>query len=72
MREQIFVEGQLVLRVVDYVRRKVAALSKFAPNWEGPYVVKEAHGSEYYHLCSIDESITMDPINGKWLKLYHT
>ena len=45
MHKQIFVEGQLVLRVVDYVRRNIAAPSKFEPNWEGSYVVKEAHGS---------------------------
>jgi len=71
VHERIFVEGQLVLRVANYVRRKVVAPSKFAPNWEGPYVVKEAHGSGYYRLCSMDKSTTMDPINGKWLKLYH-
>ena len=71
VRERIFVEGQLVLRVADYVKRKVAAPSKFAPNWEGPYVMKEACGSGYYRLCSMDEFTTTDPINGKWLKLYH-
>ena len=71
MHEQIFVKGQLVLRVVDYVRRNITAPSKLTPNWEGSYVVKEAHGSEYYHLCSMDKFAITDPINGKWLKLYH-
>ena len=69
--EQIFVEGKLILRVADYVRRNIAAPSKFAPNLEGPYVVKETHGSGYYRLSSKDESAIMDPINGKWFKLYH-
>ena len=64
-------EGQLILRVADYVRRNVAALSKFASNWEGPYVVKEAYGSGYYCLCSMDKSTVTGPINGKLLKLYH-
>ena len=32
VRERIFVEGQLILRVADYERRNIAAPSKFAPN----------------------------------------
>ena len=35
-RERVFVEGQLVLKVADYVRRSLAGPSKFAPKWEGP------------------------------------
>ena len=35
--------GQLVLKVVDYVRRGMAGPSKFAPKWEGPLVIREAH-----------------------------
>ena len=38
---------------------------------EGPYIMKEAHGSGYYRLCSMDEFVITEPINGKWLKLYH-
>ena len=71
VREWIFEEGQLILRVADYVRRSIAAPSKFAHNWESPYVVKEAHGSGYYRICSMDKSAITDLINGKWLKLYH-
>ena len=48
VHERIFVEGQLVLRVADYVRRNIAAPSKFTPYWEGPYIVKKAHGSGYF------------------------
>ncbi|XP_075658813.1 uncharacterized protein LOC142628646 [Castanea sativa] len=72
VHERIFVEGQLVLRATDYVRRNIAAPSKFAPYWESPYIVKEAHGNGYYLLYSIDESAMTNPINGRWLKLYHS
>ncbi|XP_075646558.1 uncharacterized protein LOC142617518 [Castanea sativa] len=33
-RERVFAEGQLVLKVADYVRRGMAGPSKFAPKWE--------------------------------------
>ena len=32
VHEQIFVEGQLILRVADYERRNIVTPSKFAPN----------------------------------------
>ena len=40
-KERVFVEGQLVLKVADYVRRGLAGPSKFAPKWEGPLVIRE-------------------------------
>ena len=33
-KEKVFAEGQLVLKVADYVRRGMAGPSKFAPKWE--------------------------------------
>ena len=70
-KERVFAEGQLVLRVVDYVKRGMAGLSKFAPKWEGPLVIRETHLSGYYHLAQMDGKDLMDPINGKWLKRYY-
>ena len=49
-KERVFMEGQLVLKVADYVRRGMARPSKFAPKWEGPIVIREAHPSGYYCL----------------------
>ena len=71
IHERVFIEGQLVLRAADYVRRNVSAPSKFSPNWEEPYMIREAHGSGYYKLAKMDGIALCDPINGKWLKLYH-
>ena len=70
-KERVFLEGQLVLKVVDYVRRGMARPSKFAPKWEGPLVIRETHSSGYYHLAQMDGKDLMDPINGKWLKRYY-
>ena len=71
-KERVFVEGQLELKVADYVRRGMARPSKFAPKWEGPFVIREAHPSGYYRLVQMDGKDLMDPINGKWLKHYYT
>ena len=42
-KERVFAEGQLVLKVAYYVRRGLAGPSKFAPKWEEPLVIREAH-----------------------------
>ena len=70
-KERVFTEGQLVLKVTDYVRRGMAGPSKFAPKWEGPPVIREAHQNGYYRLTQMDGRDLMDPINGKWLKCYY-
>ena len=50
-KERIFAEGQLVLKVADFVRRGMVGPSKFALKWEGPLVIRETHPSGYYHLA---------------------
>ena len=63
-----FTEGQLVLRTTEHMRRNLPGPSKFAPKWEGPYIIREAHDSGYYYLTKEDETVLTEPINGKWLK----
>ena len=70
-KERVFADGQLVLNVVDYVRLGMARPSKFAPKWEGPLVIIEAHPSGYYCLTQMDGKNLMDSINGKQLKRYY-
>ena len=48
-KERVFAEGQLILKIADHIRRAMAGPSKFPPKWEGPFVIREAHASEYYH-----------------------
>ena len=71
VKERSFKEGDLVLRTVDWVRRQMPGPSKFAPQWEGPFVVKESHSSGYYRLVHANGGEPTDPINGKWLKPYY-
>uniref|UniRef100_A0A2N9EU18 Integrase catalytic domain-containing protein n=1 Tax=Fagus sylvatica TaxID=28930 RepID=A0A2N9EU18_FAGSY len=65
LRVRVFVEGQMVLKAAEFVRRNLPSPSKFSPNWDGPYIIREAHGSGYYRLSKSDGTILVDPINGK-------
>uniref|UniRef100_A0A2N9F7A0 Integrase catalytic domain-containing protein n=1 Tax=Fagus sylvatica TaxID=28930 RepID=A0A2N9F7A0_FAGSY len=72
LQTRIFAKGQMVLKTVDHVRRGLPSPSKFAPNWEGPYLIREAYDSGYYKLSTADGTTLVDPINGKWLKRYYS
>jgi hypothetical protein len=50
LRVRMFAEGQIVLKAAEFVRRNLPSPSKFSPNWDGPYIIREAHGSSYYRL----------------------
>uniref|UniRef100_A0A2N9EHJ1 Integrase catalytic domain-containing protein n=1 Tax=Fagus sylvatica TaxID=28930 RepID=A0A2N9EHJ1_FAGSY len=65
LQTRIFAKGQMVLRTVDHVRRGLPSPSKFAPNWEGPYLIREAYDSGYYKLSTVDGTTLVDPINRK-------
>ena len=71
MKARTFVNGQIVLKAAGYVRRNLSAPSKFAPNWVGPYLVREANESGYYRLATVDGEVLVEPVNDKWLKLYY-
>ena len=53
------------------MRKNVPVPFKFAPKWEGLYIIKEAHDSGYYYLTKEDGTTLTDPINRKWLKQYY-
>ena len=70
-KERVFAEGYLVLKTANCVKQGMVGPSKFSPKWEGPFVVREAHASEYYRLAQMNGKDLMDPINSKWLKCYY-
>ena len=71
VRPRMFIEGHLVLRMAEHVRRNLPRPSKFNPKWEGPYIISAAHESGYYYLTKEDGTVLTEPINGKWLKQYY-
>ena len=71
VRLRAFTKGQMVLRMAEHVRRNLLGPSKFAPKWEGLYIIRKAHESGYYYLRKEDGIVLTKPINGKWLKQYY-
>ena len=71
MMARTFVIGKMVLKAVDHMRWNLFAPSKFAPSWEGLYLVKEANDSGYYRLSTVDGEVLVEPINCKCLKMYY-
>ena len=39
-KSRVFVNGQMVLKAVDHIKRNLSTPSKFAPSWEGPYLIR--------------------------------
>ena len=70
-KSKVFVKGQMVLKAANHIKRNLSAPSKFAPSWEGPYLIREASASGYYHLATAAGESLTEPINGKWLKLHY-
>ncbi|KAJ1377730.1 hypothetical protein SESBI_48582 [Sesbania bispinosa] len=72
VRLRMFHEGELVLKATDTVMRK-QHVSKWAPNWEGPYIIREAHNSGYCTLIDLEDQcvIGFGPINFKCVKKYY-
>ena len=70
-KSRVFVKGQMVLKAADHIKRNLSAPSKFALSWEGPYLIREASASSYYHLATAAGGSLMESINGKWLKLHY-
>ena len=61
VRTRVFLPGDLVLRKMEASDPKGAA-GKLAPNWEGPYVIKQALGGGAYKLVRLDRS----PVDRTW------
>ena len=39
-KSRVFVNGQMVLKAADHMKRNLSAPSKFAPTWERPYLIR--------------------------------
>jgi hypothetical protein len=68
--ERRFQVNDLVLRSIAHLKHRPRG--KWSPNWEGPYVVKEALPLNAYHLINADGVELSDPINVLHLKKFYT
>ncbi|RYQ94643.1 hypothetical protein Ahy_B08g089579 [Arachis hypogaea] len=69
IRSRVFLEGDLVLKSVDAVMRKMS-LPKWALKWEGPYIVSEVHPNGHCILLDPDHRTTTGLINFKYVKFW--
>ncbi|KAL0457853.1 UNVERIFIED_CONTAM: hypothetical protein Slati_0412500 [Sesamum latifolium] len=65
-----FQVGDLVLAVTRPIIITHRTGNKFLPEWDGPYVVKEAYTNGAYKLVA-EDGLRIGPINGKFLKRYY-
>ncbi|XP_070040538.1 uncharacterized protein [Nicotiana tomentosiformis] len=64
-----FAPGQLVLKKI--FPHQEEAKGKFAPNWQGPYVVHRALLGGALILKEMDERVNTKPINSDAIKRYY-
>ena len=69
VKKRFFREGDLVLRKIE--ASGVGPKGKMAPNWEGPYRVKEVVGRGSYHLQTLDGTEVPRSWHAANLKVYH-
>ncbi|KAJ1423465.1 hypothetical protein SESBI_12403 [Sesbania bispinosa] len=70
VKPRMFCEGEMVLKATEAVMRK-QHVSKWAPNWEGPYIVQESHDNGYCTLLDPEDQRVIGPINFKYVKKYY-
>ncbi|KAJ1700958.1 hypothetical protein LUZ63_000737 [Rhynchospora breviuscula] len=69
-RPRTFRKGELVL----ILRRLIIGRHhgpKFAPNWEGPFIIDQVYEGGAYLLSDQEGNHPISPINGRYLKKYH-
>ncbi|KAK5832732.1 hypothetical protein PVK06_016535 [Gossypium arboreum] len=69
VRPREFHEGELVLRKILPVQKDLRG--KWAPNWEGPYVVKKAFSGGALILTEMDGKELSNPVNSDAVKKYY-
>ena len=67
--ERKFKIGDLVVK--QKMIKPGGPASKFQPNWEGPFVVKEAYPGNAYKLVNADGDELGHPWNGLYLKRFY-
>jgi len=69
VRPREFHEGELVLRKILPIQKDLRG--KWAPNWEGPYVVKKAFSGGALILTEMDGKELPNPVNSDVVKKYY-
>ena len=69
VRLRKFEVGQLVVKYI--LPHQEEAEGKFAPNWQGPYIVKQVLSNGALQLADLDGKMTEKTINADSVKRYY-
>ena len=69
VRPRQFTPGQLVLKKI--FPHQGEAKGKFAPNWQGPYMVHRVLSGGAVILAEMDDRVITKPINSDVIKKYY-
>ncbi|XP_020676621.2 uncharacterized protein LOC110095423 [Dendrobium catenatum] len=72
VRHRAFQEEELVLVLRRPIIPHQKIVGKFVSNWEGPFVIEKVYLGGVYQLIDLEGQRPMPPINGRYLKKYHT
>ncbi|XP_057452107.1 uncharacterized protein LOC130743909 [Lotus japonicus] len=70
VKNQSFVTGDYVWKVILPMDKKDRAYGKWAPSWEGPFEVEKALSNNAYVIKELSGQRQFVTINGKYLKAY--
>ncbi|XP_020972618.1 uncharacterized protein LOC110269254 [Arachis ipaensis] len=70
IRENYFSIGELVLKVIFPMEKKLKFLGKWSHTWEGPFQVIGLYSENAYRIKDIKSGNMIDSINEKYLKQY--
>ncbi|XP_016165151.1 uncharacterized protein LOC107607759 [Arachis ipaensis] len=71
IKEKYFSIGELVLKVIFPIEKKLRVLGKWSHTWEGPFQVIGLYSGNAYRIKDIESGNIINSINRKYLKQYH-
>ncbi|XP_016199221.1 protein NYNRIN-like [Arachis ipaensis] len=71
IKEKSFNIGELVLKVILPMEKKLKFLGKWSHTWEGPFQVIGTYSGNAYLIKDIESERVINSINGKYLKQYY-
>ena len=72
IKEKFFLNvGELVLKVILPMEKKLRFLGKWSHTWEGPFQVMRTYSGNAYQIKDIESERVINSVNGKYLKQYY-
>ena len=71
VKPKVFIDGELVWKLILPIGTKSSKCGKWSPNWEGPYQISRSVPSNAYILETLEGVEFPRALNGKYLKKYY-